>query len=408
VTRRAALVLVLVLLPVAFVAQVSARPTAPTTTITIWDGFHDSPRERAALNRVAQEWARATRNSVVNAGDVNDPVNQFKVAARTGRAPDVIQFPHSNLGSIAAHGLLAAPPSGFVSRRIYDAVGVAAVTFEGKLYGLPIARETYFLFYNREFVSSPPRTWRGLIGIAKKLTTDEGSGFLWDTANFYYAYNWIRGFGGYVFKLTPNGFDAKRLGINTSGAIRGLQFLQDLVQRHRLVPATTTSDVAESSFASGKTAMIIGGPWAVAGFRASGVSFGVAPLPRLPNGKPSAPFVGVQVLAVNRYSKKTAAAWSLVRYLSTHLPLPLFRASGRVPVLKAAATARIVQRDAVARATIQSSNNGEALPNIPAMGHVWEPMGHQLQLVVNGKTTPAAAARAAHERIARAIEAQGG
>ena len=41
------------------------------------------------------------------------------------------------------------------------------------------------------------------------------------------------------------------------------------------------------------------------------------------------------------------------------------------------------------------------------MGVVWEPMGDQLALLVQGKTTPAAAARAAQERIARAIEAQG-
>lgn len=405
--RPRALVLVLVLLPVAFVAHAAARTARTSATITIWDNFAGSPRERAALNRVAQEWARATGSRVVNGGDVNDPINQFKVAARTGRGPDVIHFPHSNLGSLASPGLLAPAPNAFVSRRIYDPVGIAAVTYQGRLYGLPIARETYFLFYNRQFVRTPPRTWRALIAVGKRLTTGERAGFLWDTANFYYAYNWIRGFGGYVFKLTPKGFDPKRLGLNTPGGIRGLQFVQDLVQHHKLVPAATTSDVAESSFAGGRAAMIIGGPWAVRGFRDAGVNFGVAPLPNLPNRRPSAPFVGVEALAVNRYSRNVAQAWSLVRYLSTHLPLALFRASGRVPVLRAAANARIVQRNAVARATILASNNGEALPNIPAMGLVWEPMGDQLRLVVDGKTTPAAAARAAQERIARAI-AEGG
>ena len=60
------------------------------------------------------------------------------------------------------------------------------------------------------------------------------------------------------------------------------------------------------------------------------------------------------------------------------------------------------------KVVIQATNNGEPMPNIPAMGVVWEPMGDQLQLLVQGKTTPAAAARAAQERIARAIAAQGG
>ena len=405
--RRTALALVLLTLPVAFVAQATARTTRASVTITIWDGFSASPRERAALNRVAQAWAERTGNRVVNAGDVNDRINEFRTAARTGRGPDVIQLPHSNLGSLVRPGLLAPAPSGFVTRRNYDSVGVTAVTYEGRLFGLPIGRETYFLYFNREHVRAAPRTWRALIATAKRLTNQERAGFLWDTANFYYAYNWVRGFGGYVFRVTPRGFDARQLGINTPGGIRGLQFVQDLVQHHKLVPAGTTSDVAESSFATGRAAMIISGPWAARGFREAGVDFGAAPLPILPNGKPSAPFVGVETLAVNRHSRNASTAWNLVRYLSARLPMPLFRASGRVPVLKSASASRAVQRNAVARATIRASNNGEALPNIPAMAHVWGPMGDQLQLVVEAKTTPAAAARSAQERIARAI-AQGG
>lgn len=405
-TRPAALLLALVLLPIAFAAQAGARSSQSGVTITIWDDFKGSPRERSALNRVAQQWARRTGNRVVNAGDVNDPINQFKTSARTGRGPDVIQVAHGNLGSLASAGLLAPSPSGFVSRRIYERVGISAVTVDGRLYGLPIARETYFLFFNRDFVRSAPRTWRGLIATAKRVSGEDRAGFLWDTANFYYAYNWIRGFGGYLFRLTRSGFDAKRLGINTPGGIRGLQFVQDLIHRHRLVPAGTTSEIAEASFAAGRAAMIIDGPWAAPRFRDADIRFGVAPLPRLPNGRPSAPFVGVSALAVNRHSPNASEAWNLTRYLSTHLPLPLFRASGRVPVLRSAASARVVRRNPIARTTINASNNGEPLPNIPAMGLVWEPMGEQLQLVVDAKVTPATAARTAHERIARAI-AQG-
>jgi maltose-binding protein MalE len=142
--------------------------------------------------------------------------------------------------------------------------------------------------------------------------------------------------------------------------------------------------------------------------RTAGVNFGVAPLPKLPNGKNSAPFVGVQALFVNRYSKNAKEAWDLVRYLSTHLPMPLYRASGRVPVLKSAANAKSVRSNPVTKAVIQASNAGEPMPNIPAMGVVWEPMGDALSQLVQGKITPAAAARAAQERIARAIAAQGG
>lgn len=415
-SRRTAfggLMVVLAALAVALFAGASAGPSQASAqkgkTITIWDYFIGSPKEREALNRVAQQWAKKTGNKVVNAGDVDASKDKFKLAARTGRGPDVIQLPHDNLGDIAAPGLVAPQPRGFiVSRGLYDRVGLTAVTYKGALYGLPIGRESYFLFYNKSLVRTPPKTWTALISTAKRLTSGDRYGFLWDTGNFYYAYNWIRGYGGYVFKVTAKGYDPKKLGINTRGGIRGLQFIQDLVQRHKLTPASTNTDIAEGSFKNGKAAMIIDGPWAVQGFRTAGVNFGVAPLPKLPNGNASAPFVGVQALFVNRYSKNVKEAWDLVRYLSTHLPLTLFKASGRVPVLKSAAKARIVASNPVTKVVIQASNNGEPMPNIPAMGVVWEPMGDQLQLLVQGKTTAAAAARAAQERIARAIAAQGG
>jgi arabinogalactan oligomer / maltooligosaccharide transport system substrate-binding protein len=410
--KTGGLTAVVVALAVACVAGLSAgtsqaRPQKGKT-ITLWDFFISAPKERAALNRVAQDWARKTGNKVVNPGDVTESMDKFRLAARTGRGPDIIQFPHDNLGRMVASGVLAPQPKGFlVSRGLYDPVGLTAVSYKGRLYGLPIARESYFLFYNRSLVRTPPKTWAGLIATAKRLTRGDKYGFLWDTGNFYYAYNWIHGFGGYVFKLTKNGYDPNKLGINTPGGIRGLKFIQDLVQVHKLTPAATNTDVMEGKFKSGDAAMIIDGPWAVQGFRSAGVNYGVAVLPTLPNKKPSAPFVGVQGLFVNKYSKNVKESWDLVRYLSTHLPMPLYRASQRVPVLKTTAKNPLVSRNPVVKTVIASSNNGQAMPNIPAMGVVWEPMGDQLALLVQGKTTPAAAARAAQERIARAIAAQG-
>ena len=118
--------------------------------------FIEAPKERAALNRVAQQWARKTGNKVVNPGDVSESMDKFRLTARTGRGPDVIQFPHDNLGRMAASGVLAAQPKGFVvSRGLYDKVGLTATTVQGRALRAPIARESYFLFYNRSLVRPP-------------------------------------------------------------------------------------------------------------------------------------------------------------------------------------------------------------------------------------------------------------
>ena len=220
-TAVGGLTVVVVALVVALVLGLSAGTSqaAPHKgkTITLWDFFISAPKERAALNRVAQQWAKKTGNKVVNPGDVSESMDKFRLTARTGRGPDVIQFPHDNLGRMAASGVLAAQPKGFVvSRGLYDRVGLTATRTRGRSTGFR-SRASRTSCSTTGTRRTAPRTWTGLIATAKRLTSGDRYGFLWDTANFYYAYNWIRGYGGYVFKLTKNGYDPSKLGINTPG-----------------------------------------------------------------------------------------------------------------------------------------------------------------------------------------------
>ena len=134
------------------------------------------------------------------------------------------------------------------------------------------------------------------------------------------------------------------------------------------MPETTNYDIMDGKFGSGQAAMVINGPWAVQNYRSKGINFGVAPLPTLPNGKAPTPFVGVQMLGVNSRSKNAAAAWDLARYLSINLPLPLYRASGRVPATVAASKAKEVKANPVTQVVIAASNKGQPMPNIPEMG----------------------------------------
>ena len=87
-TAAGGLTLVAIALVVALVAGMSAGSTqaAPQKgkTITLWDFFIGSPKERAALNRVAQQWARKTGNKVVNPGD--RPTSSSRAASTTRSA----------------------------------------------------------------------------------------------------------------------------------------------------------------------------------------------------------------------------------------------------------------------------------------------------------------------------------
>lgn len=385
-----------------------------SVTITIWDYFDAPPNgtaERNALLKVAKQWAKKTGNKVVDPGYVANRENKFIQAAPAGQGPDILMEPHDRTGSFVVPGLLAAAPKNLLTaaeKSNYSPVALQAFQYGGQQYGLPWAVETYFLFYNKGLVPTPPKTWGGVIQTAKKLTTGDQYGFLWDTTNFYYDFAFMAGYGGYVFKSTPKGLDPTQLGIDTAGSIKGLQLIQDLTNFYKLVPPATTTNIMEGEFSSGKAAMIIDGPWAVAGFKAKGVNFGVAPLPMFNAKQPMKPFIGVQGFLVNRYSKNAAVAWDLVKYLSANAQLPLFKAAGRVPVLKTVANNAAVKKNAVAQAVIQSAGLGVPMPNIPAMAVVWTPMANALGTLVNGKATATQAAADAQKAIAQAIAQQGG
>jgi arabinogalactan oligomer/maltooligosaccharide transport system substrate-binding protein len=409
------------LLTVALVAALAALGGSFTSadaarhrgiTITIWDSFDAPPKgtvERNALMKVAQQWARKTGNKVVDPGYVADRENRFIQDAAAGQGPDILMERHDRLGSFVAPGLLSTVPENLLvagRRKGYAPVALQAFTYDGDLYGLPWARETSVLFYNRALVRKPPQTWSALISQAKGLTHGDQYGFLWDATNFYYGYAFIAANGGYVFRQAKGGYNPRRLGINTAGSIAGLKFIQDLVTVHKLVPPVTNTDIMETAFTAGQAAMIIDGPWAVAKFRAKGIDFGAAALPSLSRSRPLRPFVGVQGFLVNSKSEYTKEAWDLVAYLSRNAQLPLFKAAGRVPVLKALAQKAVVKKSAVAQAVVASSNVGQATPNIPAMAVVWQPMANALSALVNGTTTPAAAAADAQKAIQAAIAQQ--
>src|SRR3954468_5479259 len=196
-------------------------------TITIWDYFDAPPNgtaERTAMLKVANQWAKKTGNKVVDPGYVAQKEDKFIQAAPAGQGPDILMEPHDRIGSFVVPGLLSSMPKGLLSakeQKDYNSAALTAFQYGGKSYGVPWARETYFLFYNKDLVKTAPTTWGGLIQTAKKLTTGDQYGFLWDTTNFYYDYAFIGGYGGYVFKHTKGGLDPKQLGIATGRSVKG-------------------------------------------------------------------------------------------------------------------------------------------------------------------------------------------
>jgi len=397
-------------------------------TLSIEDNFAAVPKDdpgRMVMERVAKQWATKTGNHVTFGGNPDGKQSKLCVDGPAGNGEDLIGVPHDQLSVMYACKVLAAVPSwAFPTtlQRKYAKTALLASKIAGKYYGMPWALETTGLWYNKALIpasafktsGNKPLAWSKLIPKLQKLTTNGQYGLGWKIDDFYFSYGAISNTGGYVFKITKKGFDYRRIGLDTTGAIRGIQFLKDMstAGKYKLIPTSFIGaagyDLITKLFDSGKMAVWLTGPWARPDMTKNGINVGFAPLPSVDGKHKARPFGGVQVYAVNQYSKHRNEAISLMSYLTQHLQQPDIKVEGRIPALKSLLASKAIQSDPVTRELAKAAIASQPMPNIPEMAKVWPPMANALSLVAKGELSPATAAHQAAQKIRSDIAATHG
>jgi arabinogalactan oligomer/maltooligosaccharide transport system substrate-binding protein len=361
--------------------------------LIVWS--HLTKPEITELNKVAQKWAKQTGNTVTVQMDSLDPSKsqQFLQAAKSSKGPDIMYgMAHDNFGTFQKAGLLEPVPSGIIDTSKYVDTSIKAVSYDGKMYAVPMSIETYALFYNTDKVQTVPTTVDDLITQAQKV------GLQYDINNFYFSYAFMAANGGYVFKDKGKGaLDANDIGLGNEGSVKGLQTIQDFVTKYKFMSADIKGDKAKAAFQNGTIGFYISGPWDVSDFTKAGVKFAVAPLP---GGMPS--FVGVQASFVNSNSKNKTEDWELMKYLQENNE-SVIKAGSRIPALNSTLDKPEFKDNKITSAFVQQVKNGQPMPNIPEMQAVWTPVGNDLTLLTQGKLTPEAAGKTMHDQVVQGI-----
>ncbi|HZG74455.1 MAG TPA: maltose ABC transporter substrate-binding protein [Paenibacillus sp.] len=334
-----------------------------------------------------------------------DVPTKLQTDGPAGLGGDVFLAPHDHTGSMAAAGLLL--ENFFPEEYRQSALDAAlqGTTVDGTLYGYPVSIETYALFYNKDLVQTPPATWDELIEQAKAFNDPDNKkyGFMYEAGNFYYNYAFIGGYGGYVFG--NDNTDPNDLGLNGEGAVKAGELMKRL--QSDILPLKVediTYDVKQSLFNEGKLMFNIDGPWALANHREAGVNFGVAPLPKLDNGRSPTSFSGVKQYLVNAYTKYPNAASLYAKFAtSDEMLLKRYEMTGQIPASKTLLGNETLQKDEIGMAFLEQANQAVPMPNIPEMANVWGPMATALTAIWNGLEEPKPALDAAVQQIKDAI-----
>jgi multiple sugar transport system substrate-binding protein len=310
-------------------APSDAGYTGPEATISysIWGDPAEIKNQQAIVD--AFHVANPKITVKVTVSDWDTYWDKLSTGIAGGDAPDVFAmdgplFPDYQSRDV----LLDLKP--FIDRDGYDLgqladQAVADFTTPTGQFGLPRDLNVIALFYNKTMFDAaslpyPDETWdwAKLVEVAKKLTLKGADGKVkqWgfftetsDMENYWSSLVWQN--GGDI--LAP---DHKSTVLGSDQAVGGIQFLQDLIWKDKVMPdAGTWPTDSGDAFEQGKAALEADGSWLVATHQAAGINLGIAPLPKGPAGQATSINPTGAVVYVN--TKNPDAAWQFVKYLAS-------------------------------------------------------------------------------------------
>ncbi|MFC7322448.1 extracellular solute-binding protein [Halobacillus campisalis] len=332
---------------------------------------------------------------------------QLRLDGPAGTGPDILTLPHDQIGQFAIEGLLSPIDVDSSVTDIYTEASIQAQTYEGELYGLPKSTETPVFIYNKEHMDEVPEDFDELFEFTKEFNEGDQYGFLalWD--NFYFGNSIMAGYGGYVFGEEEGTLNPQDLGLNNEGSIEGAEYIQQWYEE--VFPSGIVGESGGSAkdglFQEGNVASMMDGPWAYQALNEAGIDYGVAPLPKLPNGEYPQTFVGVKGWHLSSASENKEWATELLTWITNEENAKIrYEETNEIPPVTALIEDPIIADNERARAVAVQSERAVPMPNIPEMGEVWEPMAQALQVIATGKSEPEDALNDAQDTIKQQIE----
>ena len=356
-------------------------PSGDTVTLKVWESLQ-GPDE--FIKQAGAEFTKQNPNVKIEYINVElgDAASQIALDGPAGTGPDVFAAPHDKLGELVSGGhVLAVADKAGVTANVLDNA-ITASTYDGTLYGYPVATETYALYYNKALITDPPKTWDEVISFSKQYNADNPGkyGFVMDVGNAYYTFLFTTSQDNRLFG--PEGTDTENTNINSPASVAGMKQFQGLREALNVPAADLDTASVDALFASGDAAMHISGPWNVKNFTDAGIDFGVTTLPALTGSTdPAASFAGIRTMIVSSYSDHPEEAAAFAEFLTTKAMQQL-RAD--ITGALASSSSKITYENPVVGGFGEQMPYAFPMPSIPQMGKFWDAMNSASANIWNG------------------------
>ncbi len=267
--------------------EFSGKYTGPAITLAYWNGFTggDGP----AMTEMVKGFNSQAEKITAKANTMDWPTfyQRLPAAANAGKGPDVAAMHIDQLATMAVRKVIV--PLDDVAEQIglkeTDFTGPvwAPAIYEGARYGIPLDVHCLAMYWNEDHfekagIAETPTDAASLDEACKKLQEagyDEPMWMpnLWPASIMFLSLLWQ--FGG-----EPYAEDGSEATFGSEAGVSALTWMREQIEKG-YSPATVDADAQYLAFKNGKNSITWDGIWQINDLQASGMNFGIAPIPTI-------------------------------------------------------------------------------------------------------------------------------
>lgn len=377
--------------------------------VTIW--HQKTGAERSFFNKKVEEYNSSVSDHFVRTlyKETEEARNLFIIASVGGQGPDLIFGPADNV-SILAMTESVRPVSDVLEPQFLEQFSNnGIISWEGNPWMIADQVGNHLTFvYNKDIIPEPPETLSEMVDLLKAVTQDTDGdgrtdqyGLTWNYTEPFFFVPFLSCFGGSLMDSDGNPT------LDNQATVDAIQFVLNLRDSLKVIPASTDYDTAETLFITGRSGAIINGPWSWAGYSDAGIDYGLTPIPkRDETGEWCSPYVAAKGYSINANTpdEKLPYVQQVLRYLTgpeTQRQMAMELAS--IPVIESVARDSVVMANPVLQASLKQIEAGVPMPVAPQLRQIWDGMRGPYQLVMNGAVSAEEGARLMQSEIEKRI-----
>lgn len=396
--------------------------TAGVTKITLWQGVNP-PSNRDVLQTLVDQFNREHPDVQVESLYVGQADQQLPkiLAAVVGNAPpDLLWFNPTITGQLVELGAIRPIEDWLATSSVKAEIDPAlfeSMEYQGHTWSVPFGTNNVGVFYRPSLfkaagITKMPQTWEELRQVARKLTIDKDGDQRIDqhgmllpfgkgefTVFLWLPFMWSGG-GEFVSnnQQQPAAVDLK----DNQGAIAAFEFWRNILEDGSAILSLPERGFEVDSFLAGKVAMQLTGPWTLGQLKATGVDFGVFPIPE--NVQHATATGGENLFIFKTTPEREQAALKFIEYVvSEQFQTEWAIGTGYLPVnLKARSSEKyqaFVAEQPAVKVFLEQAKYGRSRPIFPGYSRVSESLGRALEAVLLGKSSPIEAVKKAQQRL---------